>query len=62
MWGLLTKRGWFTGVVTEPQGIHLMLSPAHAHVIDEYVSDLREAVAGVVAGAESADGFEARYS
>ena len=62
VWARLKERGWFTGVVTEPQGIHLMLSPAHAHVIDEYVSDLREAVAGVVAGAESADGFEARYS
>ena len=35
---------------------------SHAHVIDEYVADLRDAVAGVLAGAESADGFEARYS
>ena len=62
VWGRLKARGWFTGVVTEPPGIHLMLSPAHAAVIDTYLSDLRDAVTEVVRERETAEGFEARYS
>ena len=61
VWGRLTKRGWFTGVVTEPKGIHLMLSPAHAEVADAYLEDLREVVAEVRGGAES-EKVEARYA
>ena len=30
IWARMVKRGWFTGLCTEPRGIHLMLSPAHA--------------------------------
>ncbi|MCP4037061.1 MAG: aspartate aminotransferase family protein [bacterium] len=45
IWGQLNARGWFTGVITEPQGIQLMLSPAHAHVADEYIRDLTDALA-----------------
>ena len=44
VWGRLAKRGWFTGLVTEPRGVHLMLSPAHEGVIDQYVQDMRDAV------------------
>jgi len=62
VWARLKALGWFTGVVTEPPGIHLMLSPAHAAVIDDYIEDLTRAVAEVLEESDSAEGFEARYS
>ncbi len=49
IWGQLRARGWFTGVITEPRGIQLMLSPAHAAVADEYIRDLTGALASVSA-------------
>ncbi len=55
------KRGWFTGLTTEPPALHLMLSPYHLEVVDTYLSDLAASVAAVRAG----DGdrvSEARYS
>lgn len=62
VWGRMARRGWFTGLTTEPRGIHLMLSPAHAGVADEYLADLRESVAEVIASGESAEGTRARYA
>ena len=44
VWAQLKKRGWFTGLVTDPRAIHLMLSPSHAEVADQYLADLAEAV------------------
>jgi hypothetical protein len=35
----------------EPDGIHLHLNPLHAEVAEEYVADLRAAVAEARAGA-----------
>lgn len=49
IWGQLKARGWFTGVITEPRGIQLMLSPVHAEVADEYIRDLTGALASVSA-------------
>jgi glutamate/tyrosine decarboxylase-like PLP-dependent enzyme len=62
VWGRLAKRGWFTGLITEPRGIHLMLSPAHADVADDYLDDLRRSVQEVADSGESGNGTEARYS
>jgi len=62
VWQRLMGRGWFTGLTTEPRGIHLMLSPAHAGVADEYLEHLREAVAAVREGAESAADTKATYA
>ncbi len=56
IWGALNAKGWFTGVITEPQGIQLMLSPAHADVADDYVRDLQEALEQVGGAAAPADG------
>jgi glutamate/tyrosine decarboxylase-like PLP-dependent enzyme len=62
VWGRMLKRGWFTGLLTEPRAIHLMLSPAHADFADDYLADLRRAVAEVrETGATAAD-TRARYS
>ena len=62
IWARLKGRGWFTGVVTEPPGIHLMLSPAHLRVVDEYVSDLQAVLEEVRKGARAEGEVEARYS
>lgn len=62
VWGGMTRRGWFTGLTTAPRAIHLMLSPAHARVADEYLADLRASVADVAAKGERAEGTQARYA
>lgn len=62
VWGRMARRGWFTGLTTEPRGIHLMLSPAHAAVADQYLADLRASVAEVGASGERASETKARYA
>lgn len=62
VWARLKQRGWFTGVVTEPPGIHLMLSPAHADVADAYLADLAEAVAEEGPEGRAGSGDRARYN
>jgi len=55
------KKGWFASLTTEPKALHLMLSPFHNEVTEEYLADLAQALAeagGEKTGAE----FEARYS
>jgi glutamate/tyrosine decarboxylase-like PLP-dependent enzyme len=59
LWAKLRERGWFTGVTTEPKSLHLMLSPVHAQVAEEYIADVKWAL-GAVGAAEAAG--EARYS
>jgi sphinganine-1-phosphate aldolase len=62
IWGRLLRRGWFTGLTTEPRAIHLMLSPAHAGVADQYLADLEAAAAEVRASGEQAGDTKARYA
>ena len=59
----LFDRGWFTSVSTQPKGVHLMLTPAHEAVIDEYIFDLRAAVEETLSedGGGGAE-LKARYS
>jgi glutamate/tyrosine decarboxylase-like PLP-dependent enzyme len=54
----LEERGWCVDRQQGPDALHLMLSPRHADVADEFVSDLRAAVAS--AGRRKSS--EARYS
>jgi glutamate/tyrosine decarboxylase-like PLP-dependent enzyme len=62
IWAKLKGKGWFTGLTTEPRAIHLMLSPAHAEVADQYLSDLAQAVAEVRGSGETAKDTQARYA
>jgi len=62
VWGRMARRGWMSGLVTEPRAIHLMLSPAHAQVADAYLEDLRGALAEVRASGESGRDVRARYA
>lgn len=55
---VMDDRDWNLNRNTEPRGLHLMLSPAHAAVADELLTDLRHAVGH---HGESR-GVEARYS
>ncbi len=55
---VMDDRKWNLNRNIDPHGLHLMLSPAHAAVVDELVADLRWAVRH---HGESR-GVEARYS
>jgi hypothetical protein len=47
----MTARRWSVGRVRTPPGIHLMLTPVHAPVVDAYLADLVASAAAVRAGA-----------
>ena len=47
----LDARGWLVSRQQEPDGIHLHLNPLHAEVAEEYLEDLRAAVAEAREGA-----------
>jgi hypothetical protein len=42
---VLAQRGWHFDRQEGPPAIHLMVSPRHALVVDEFLADLRQAVA-----------------
>ena len=48
----LLRRGWLTGYVTNPGGIHLMLNLTHEPVVGQYLADLGEAMAEAPRGGE----------
>ena len=43
LWKAMHGKGWFSSLTTEPKSLHLMLSPIHAEVIDDYLADLERA-------------------
>jgi glutamate/tyrosine decarboxylase-like PLP-dependent enzyme len=47
----MTARRWSVGRVRTPPGIHLMLTPVHAPIVDDYLADLAASVATTGAGA-----------
>jgi glutamate/tyrosine decarboxylase-like PLP-dependent enzyme len=55
---VMDDRGWHLNRNTDPRGIHLMLSPVHAAVLDDLLADLTDALAHP---GEARD-VEARYS
>ena len=61
LWAKLRSRGWFTSMTSEPPGLHLMLSPFHAAVADQYLADLAWALDAVRGETAEAAGV-ARYS
>jgi glutamate/tyrosine decarboxylase-like PLP-dependent enzyme len=40
LYAQMHKRGWFTAALVEPRALHLMLSPKHLEVADQYLADL----------------------
>lgn len=61
IYGEMYRKGWFTSFTTDPLSLHLMLSPKHAEVVDEYLEDLRVSRDTVAAGQQGKK-VEARYS
>ncbi len=63
LYGEIYRRGWFTSVTKEPPSLHLMLSPKHADVIEDYLKDLAAACEAVRSGSAAKNKpVEARYS
>lgn len=54
----MEKKGWFLNRNSDPKGLHLMLSPIHARVIDQLLTDL----ATCVKNHDAPVSDEARYS
>ncbi len=46
---IMEERGWHIDRLQRPEGLHAMVTPAHAKVVPTYLSDLRQAVAEVKA-------------
>ncbi len=61
LYAAMRARGWFSSFTAEPASLHLMLSPKHAEVAEDYLRDLAAALADVKAGVAAAK-VEARYS
>ena len=55
---LMDDRGWGLDRQHGPDALHMMVSPAHERIVDEFLGDLRLAVEN----AGSSRGVEARYS
>ncbi len=55
------RKGWFTSITVDPPSLHLMLSPKHAEVIDDYIADLALSLETVAAGKQG-EKVEARYN
>lgn len=53
LWGKLIERGWFTSITVEPPSLHLMLSPFHETVVDEYMTALEEGMAELRTGTQT---------
>ena len=58
----LNKKDWFNPLLNDPPAIHLMFSPEHKTVIDEYIRDLEEAVTLVAKHGLTAKMATARYN
>ena len=57
----LDELGWFTNRCTEPPGIHLMLTPNHLNIVQEYLGDLSAVVKQVKAGKITSRTGRAQY-
>jgi len=56
------SRGWMVAPNSQPPGIHFMITPVHAPVIDDYLSALNDAVSEVKNEKEPSDSVKPRYS
>ncbi len=58
----LRSAGWFVVQTQDPKGLHLMLTPAHATIVDDYLRDVATSVDRVRQGDLTSSGTEVRYS
>ncbi len=57
----MEKRGWKLDRQQRPPCLHLMVTPAHAPVVDAFLSDLRECVATIESTKPTPEGAAAMY-
>ena len=57
----MEKRGWKLDRQQRPPCLHLMVTPAHAAVVDEFLGDLRACVASIEATRPTPEGAAAMY-
>ena len=58
----MEQRGWHINRLQNPDGLHAMITARHLEVVDDYLSDLREAVSAVAANPSLAEvGSAATY-
>jgi glutamate/tyrosine decarboxylase-like PLP-dependent enzyme len=62
VWKGMHERGWFSGIVQDPDGIHLMLSPSHDEVADLYLEDLAAAVESARGAGDASSAAPTRYA
>ncbi|MEW6622212.1 MAG: aspartate aminotransferase family protein [Bacillota bacterium] len=55
----MEARGWFLDRQQNPASLHMMVTPAHEHIAEKYVGDLRDAVKDVLSGKFKSDGGSA---
>jgi sphinganine-1-phosphate aldolase len=57
----MEARGWKLDRQMMPPALHLMVTPAHAKVVEPFLADLRECAAGLASGAPAPEGSAAMY-
>ncbi len=58
---LMALKGWLPGLVQQPRGIHRMMSMVHAVSLDEYLAEVRAAVAQVRSEGAGTSKLQATY-
>jgi glutamate/tyrosine decarboxylase-like PLP-dependent enzyme len=57
----MEARGWKLDRQMNPPALHMMVTPAHAKVVEPFLRDLRECAAGLTSGEPAPDGSAALY-
>ena len=57
----MEARGWKLDRQMSPPALHLMVTPAHAQVVEPFLQDLRACAASLASGAPAPDGSAAMY-
>ncbi len=57
LYAKMHHRGWFTAALLEPKALHLMLSPKHIEVADQYLADLEACLRETTGGEQRAPNY-----
>ena len=57
----MDAKGWHLDRLQRPSGLHMMITPAHAPLVEQILADLREATAAIRASGATAEGAAAMY-
>ena len=57
----MDAKGWHLDRLQRPSGLHMMITPAHAPLVDEILGDLRAATEAIRRDGTTAEGAAAMY-